>query len=469
MDWDYSLDFRSLAELYQRGARTPTSVAKDILERIAKYRDQNVYTYLLPEEEVLAQAGAVEKRRKSEGLDALPLYGLPFSIKDNIHVKGHPTSCACETFRHFPAETATIVVRAMAAGAILIGKLNLDQFANGLVGIRSPSGYCVNAFNPDYIPGGSSSGSGVAVAAGLAAFAFGSDTGGSGRVPAGLNNVVGLKPTRGFFSNTGSVPVNRSIDCLSVFALTCDDAYAVFEVVRGYDPIDRYSREDANMKLSNELPERFRFGIPGGSDLIFFGDRLAEAGFAKAVGRLVELGGTPIEIDFRPFRESSPMLFGSAFLAERLAGVQSFYMNHADKLHPVTRSIISAATKFSAVDAFDAQHRLKDLDRQARRVWQDIDVLVVPTTGTIHSIKTVEADPIPRNAEMGYYTYFVNLLDLCALAVPATIRSDGLPFGICLIAPAAKDASLYNLGERFSTGNGLSLGATGFLPSRSSS
>ena len=261
MPWDYSLDFRSLAGAYRKKSETPSSVARNVLRRIAGYSDKHVYTYVLPEEEILAQARKVEQRREQEGTEALPLYGLPFAVKDNIHVAGHPTSCACEAYRHIPVETSTIVLRAMQAGAILIGKLNLDQFANGLVGIRCPSGYCVNAFNPAYIPGGSSSGSGVAVAAGLAAFTFGSDTGGSGRVPAALNNVVGLKPTRGFFSNAGSVSVNRTIDCLSVFALTCEDAYEVFEAVRGYDPADRYSREEADGKLGDRLPEKFRFGI----------------------------------------------------------------------------------------------------------------------------------------------------------------------------------------------------------------
>lgn len=463
MTWDFSLDFSTLQDMYARGVATPTSIVKDVLARVRSHRDQHVYTYVLPEDEVFAQARTIEQRRQREGAAALPLYGLPFAAKDNIHVAGHPTSCACDAYRHTPTVTSTIVSRALDKGAILIGKNNLDQFANGLVGIRCPDDrYCVNSFNPAYIPGGSSSGSAVAVAAGLASFTFGSDTGGSGRVPAALNNVVGLKPTRGFFSNAGSVPVNRSIDCLSVFALTCADAYRVFDTVRGYDPEDRYSREDAGRPLANELPDQFRFGIPRGGELTFFGDGLAERAFEQAVRNLVRLGGTPVDIEYAVFREAGVMLFGSPFLAERLAGVKDFYSNHADLLHPVTRAIITAAKQYTAVDTFDAQHRLRELQVRAREEWRKMDVLVVPTCGTIYSIKEVEAAPIERNAAMGYYTYFVNLLDLCALAVPSSIRQDGLPFGVCFIGPPALDASLYHLGRRFHRLADLPLGATTF-------
>jgi allophanate hydrolase len=450
-----SLDFTSLRAAYASGQLRPAQVVAEVYRRIAARGEDHVWTCLLPEQAAMQCAAQIEAR----GAAALPLFGLPFSVKDNIHVEGLPTTAACPGFTRVATTTATCVKKALEAGAILIGKNNMDQFATGLVGIRSPAGYCRNPFDERYIPGGSSSGSAVAVAAGLVSFSLGSDTGGSGRVPAALNNIVGLKPTIGSVSTAGLLYCNRSFDCVPVFALTCDDAWEVFRALRGADAGDPFSRDLPGDE--QPAPERFRFGAPAGSDLEFFGDANAQQQFEHALHVLCGIGGEPAELDYSPFREAGQAVFGGPMLAERLVDYGEFVAAHPAAVHPVVGAIIDSARHYTAVQAFQELHRLQALRRAARGALRGVEVLVVPTAGTIYRCDQVEADPVRLNANMGRYTYFVNPLDLCALAVPAGLRADGLPFGICLIGPAGDDAMLWQIGRRFHAATGGALGATG--------
>jgi allophanate hydrolase len=378
----------------------------------------------------------------------LPLFGIPFAIKDNIDLAGHPTTAGCPAYAYTPEHSATAVAKLIEAGAIPIGKTNLDQFATGLVGVRSPYGAPRCVFDDRYISGGSSSGSGVAVAAGLVSFALGTDTAGSGRVPAAFNNIVGLKPTRGRISAAGLVPACRSLDCISIFAGNTADTRRVLLVAEGADPADSWSRAVPKSR-GFPAPGPFRFGVPKASQLEFFGDLAAADLFAAALLSLEKLGGTPVEIDFAPFRETAQLLYGGAWVAERRAAIGPFYDANADAMDPVVRKIVAGADKLTAVDAFNGIYRLQDLRARTQTVWDAIDVMALPTTGTIYTVEQVQNDPITLNTNLGYYTNFMNLLDLAGLALPAGFRPNGLPFGITLAAPAFSDLALTSLGERW--------------------
>ena len=397
------------------------------------------------------------------GATAGPLAGLRFAIKDNIDAAGWPTTAGCPAFAYTPASHATVVQRLLDAGASLVGKTNLDQFACGLNGTRSPYGAVPNAFNPRYVSGGSSSGSAYAVATGQVDFALGTDTAGSGRVPAGLNNIVGLKPSRGLISASGVVPAARSVDVVSIFARTVPMAWRVLQSAASLDPKDPYSR--ALPLRSTPFPARPRVGVP--DTLEFFGDRLAEAAFDEALHRLRELGATVVRIPYAPLARAAELLYGSALVAERHAAIHEFFDAHESEVIEPVRSIIGAARRFSASDVFLAQTELQALAQRVRPMWNDIDVLVVPTAPTHVSIEAMRVDPIELNRCLGHYTNFVNLLDYAALAVPSSIRPDGLPFGITLIASAGADWALVELGARYHAATGLPLGATGQpLPER---
>ena len=455
-----SLDFAALRRAYGAGGCSPVAVAEALLARLAHQRDNPIWISLVPAAELLARAAALARDRSAR--ERLPLYGVPFAVKDNIDVAGMPTTAGCREFAYTPARTATAVQRLLDAGAMLVGKTNLDQFATGLVGTRSPYGAVRNAFDPAYISGGSSSGSAVAVALGLVAFALGTDTAGSGRVPAGFNNVVGLKPTRGLASTTGVVPACRTLDCVSVFALTCGDARAVLDVLDATDPTDEFARADRAAVWGPE--NGFRFGVPRDDALEFFGDAGYARLFAAAVERLRELGGSPVAIDPAPFLAAAELLYDGPWVAERYAALRGFFERRAEAILPVTRAVIAAAKRHSAADAFDAAYRLAALKRDTARVWAAVDLLLVPTAGTIYRIAEVEADPIGLNANLGRYTNFVNLLDLAAIAVPSGFRSDGLPFGVTLIAPALSDRWLAAIGARYHQASGVRLGATDVAP-----
>lgn len=457
MPLPYSLDIVTLSEAYARGVLTPAQVVGDICAAIAASgTPAPVWIHVVPRESLLLQAAALERRRASG--EELPLYGIPFAVKDNIDVAGCPTTAACPAYAYMPAASATVVSRLQHAGALMIGKTNLDQFATGLVGTRSPYGACINPFDARYIAGGSSSGSAVAVATGCVSFALGTDTAGSGRVPAAFNNIVGLKPSHGLLSTTGVVPACRSLDCISIFALTCEDARAVFELVQGHDSADIYSRPAS--ALPQHAPQRLRCGVPRADQLEFFGDCAAENAFRQTLDTLAATGADIVEIDYAPFAETATLLYDGPWIAERYAAIRDFFDNHAADMHPVTRSVIDAARRYSAADAFKAQYRLRELQGRCMAEWQKMDVLALPTTGTIHTLAEVAAAPLERNADLGRYTNFVNLLDLAAIAVPGAFRSDGLPAGISLIAPALHDRLLCRLGARLQRAAGNRLGAT---------
>jgi allophanate hydrolase len=392
----------------------------------------------------------------------LPLYGVPFAVKDNIDVEGRPTTAACPAFAYTASDSATVVRKLCNAGAILVGKTNLDQFATGLVGTRSPYGACRNPFDARYISGGSSSGSAVAVAAGLVSFALGTDTAGSGRVPAAFNNIVGWKPTRGRVSTAGFVPACRSLDCPSVFALTCDDAATVARVASGFDAADPYSRPPEEFAAAApEFPGKFRFGIPADNQLEFFGNGAGPVLFRQAAQRMEELGGVAVSIDYAPFLAAAKLLYEGPWIAERLAAIRGFHAAHADAILPVTRSIIGGAARTSAVEAFEGQYELRRISRLAQEQWRRMDVLLLPTAGRIYTIDDVQREPLQLNRNLGYYTNFVNLLDLAAVAVPNGFEPGGLPNGVTLIGPMGTDDALLKLAGRFHRATGLTLGATG--------
>lgn len=388
---------------------------------------------------------------------ALPIAGLRFAVKDNIDVAGVPTTAACPAFERLPDVHATVVQRLLEAGALLAGKTNLDQFACGLNGTRSPYGEVPNAFDARYVSGGSSSGSAYVVATGEADFALGTDTAGSGRVPAGLNNIVGLKPSRGLLSAFGVVPAAQSADCVSIFARTVATAVDVLLAAAGRDARDPYSRD---IDLRREpLPARFRFGVP--DRLSFFGDAAAEQAFGDAVARLLAMGGTPVTIAYAPLAEAAAMLYESALVAERYAAVREFFDAHADEVIEPVRGILASGRGYSAADLFDAQTKLRAIAQKVEPMWSDIDLLLVPTAPTHYTREQMRADPVALNRNLGAYTNFVNLLDYAALSVPSSLRADGLPFGITLIGPCGSDLALAELGQRFHHATGLAQGATG--------
>jgi len=385
------------------------------------------------------------------------LQGLRGAVKDNIDVAGLPTTAACPSFAYTPTEHAAVVQRLLDAGAQVVGKTNLDQFACGLNGTRSPYGAVPNAFDPAYVSGGSSSGSAYVVATGQVDFALGTDTAGSGRVPAGLNNIVGLKPSKGLISTRGVVPAAQSVDCVSIFARTVGLAAQVLAVAMGHDAQDPYSRP---LQLaSRPFPAAFRFGVP--APLTFCGDDFARSEFERAVGRLTAMGGTPVTIDFSPLAEAAALLYESALVAERYAAIRPFFDAHdAEVMEPV-RSIIASGRAYSAADLVDAQTRLRALGQRAAALWAGVDLLLVPTAPTHYRIADMLADPVALNRNLGAYTNFVNLLDYAALSVPSSLRADGLPFGITLIGPCGSDWQLAELGQRYHHATGLAQGATG--------
>ena len=440
-----SLAVADLSAAYRERRTTPLAVMQELFARIRAYPDQGIWITLLPLDHVLEQAELLAGREPA----SLPLYGVPFAIKDNIDLANVATTVACPAFAYMPAESAYVVRRLMDAGAIPIGKTNLDQFATGLVGTRSPYGVCRNSFDPAYISGGSSSGSAVAVALGLVSFALGSDTAGSGRVPAAFNNLIGLKPTCGRLSARGVVPACRTLDAVSVLTLTAEDAALVCRVAEGFDALDAYSRRPGQpTRLADFAHGPFRFGVPRPDQLQFFGNDDYARLFDAAVAHLERLGGQRVMIDFAPFLETAQLLYQGPWVAERYVVIESLLRRDPQAVLPVTRQIIEGGAKPSAVDAFRAQYRLQELRRATEQVWQQIDVLLTPTAGTHYRIAEVEADPVRLNTQLGLYTNFMNLLDLAAVAVPAGFTGAGLPFGVTLAGPAWSDYALLRLATR---------------------
>ena len=444
------MDLASLAARYRTNSLTPLRLVDEILERIEARGDDHVWIHRLSREQLLAHA------RRLEVVDPAnkPLYGVPFAIKDNIDLAGHPTTAGCPDFTYVARDSASVVQRLVDAGAIPIGKTNLDQFATGLNGTRSPYGAPASVFSSKHISGGSSSGSAVAVAAGLVSFSLGTDTAGSGRVPAAFNNLVGLKPTLGLLSTRGVVPACRSLDCVSIFALTADDARDVLAVAKGFDPADPFSRrESASIdRACPRLVKGARFGVPRQGQLEFFGNKEGERLFGEMLRRIERLGGELVEIDFGPFLETARLLYEGPWVAERYVAIRDFIDRRPEALHPVTRQIIAGGARPLAADAFAAYYRLKELRRTVEPVWRAIDVLITPTAGHHYTISDMLSDPITLNSNLGYYTNFMNLLDLAAIAVPSGLQADGLPFGVTLGAPAGSDVALCSLADASSPG-----------------
>lgn len=442
---------------YRDGTFSPIDVVRTCFQRIRERGDDHVWTELVAEEAVVR---AAEDLMRRPGAGELPLYGIPFSVKDNVDVGGMRTTCGCAGLDRLPARSAMSVQRALAAGALLIGKNTLDQFATGLNGTRTIGGHCRNVMDERYVPGGSSSGSGVAVAAGLVAFSLGTDTGGSGRVPAAMNNVVGVKPTLGLVSSSGLVYNNRFFDCVPVFASSVEDGYAVLEVIRGMDPEDAFSLSDADdIALSAELPARFRFALPRRDQLRFFGDVLAEAAFAQAVDDIRAIGGVSVEIDFDLFIEAGKLPFDSGLLAERSLSYGEIVQSRPDTVHPAVAAMIRKGQTYSGIETMRAIYRMMAMRAEARRLLREVAFLVTPTVGRAYTCDELYRDPIALNNNIGFYTYPISPLDLCALALPASIRRDGLPFGVSLVSTARRDGVLHAAGKRFQAHVGLQPGA----------
>ena len=439
---------------HRAGRLTPAQTVARSYARIREHNDPAIFINLRDEKAAVAEAEALVARDAA----TLPLYGVPIAVKDNIDVAGLPTTAACPAFAYSPSRDSTAVARLRAAGAIVVGKTNLDQFATGLVGVRSPYGVPVNPLRADLIPGGSSSGSAVAVSTGLVPLSLGTDTAGSGRVPAMLNNIVGLKPSLGLISTAGLVPACRTLDCVSVFALTVDDAVTALNAMAGPDPADPYSRDRPLAQLS-PFPADLRLGVPRAGQLIFFGDKVSEAAYGEALKRWTALGATLVEFDLEPLYETARLLYEGPWVAERYLVIRDLLASSPDAIHPVTREITIAGARLSAADTFAALYQLQGLRSVAGRAFAAIDALVLPTAPTVYSTAQVLANPIELNSRLGAYTNFVNLLDLCGLALPAAMRFDDIPFGITLLAPAGKDAQLASIGRVFHADTRLPMGA----------
>ncbi|MDX2156945.1 MAG: allophanate hydrolase [Hyphomicrobiaceae bacterium] len=428
-----------LHDLYRAGI-SPVEIVDDVLARIESADDAGIFLHVEPPGRLR------ERARRLPPFDPAryPLWGLPFAIKDNIDLAGVPTTAACPAYAYVPRQSATVVERLVAAGALPIGKTNLDQFATGLVGVRTPHAVPRNAFDPTRVPGGSSSGSAVAVAMHLVTFSLGTDTAGSGRIPAALNNIVGLKPSVGLLSGRGVVPACRTLDCVSVFAATVADAQTVLDCAAGFDENDAYSRHITPHEQALE-----RIGVPRADDLFFFGDIGAASAWQAAVGALPPCGVETLPIDMSAFFAVARLLYEGPWVAERRAAVGRFMDEQPHALHPVTRSILDSASQYTAVDTFNAMYRLADLRRAAEEVFAPFDALAVPTAPIFPTLADLAADPIGPNSRLGTYTNFVNLLDLAAIAVPGPFRADGLPAGLTLIGRAGSDHALARLAARY--------------------
>jgi allophanate hydrolase len=438
------LDACEIAAAVGSGSVTATKIVQNVLERLATYDAIQPQAWISRfGTDALLEAARVADARVAAG-EVLPLAGVPFAVKDNIDVAGLDTTAGCPSFAYRPDESATVVQRLEQAGAICIGKTNLDQFATGLNGTRSPHGAPRNVYNLAYVSGGSSSGSSVAVAAGLVAFALGTDTAGSGRVPAAFNHLIGFKPSRGRWSNSGLVPACRTLDCITVLASSITDARLVDDVVAGFDPADPFSAT---------VPDRprgaIRIGVPRPDQRVWFGDLESERLYDQALDRLTGNGAEIVQIDMTPLKEAAQLLYEGPWVAERAAALEAVLAANPADLDPVVREVVGVGLDMRAVDLFNGIYRLADLRRIADMLWETIDLIVLPTTGTTYRVAELRAAPIALNSNLGAYTNFVNLLDMAAIAVPAGARHNGTGFGITLIGPAGTDRALLSAGEAY--------------------
>lgn len=451
---DLPLTLPSLRTAYAAGL-SPREVIEQVYARIEAVGDPHIFLCLFDKAEVLAAADALGEFDPSK-----PLWGVPYALKDNIDVAGKPTTAACPAFEYVAESDAFVVEKYREAGALLIGKTNLDQFATGLVGVRTPYGAPLNSIDPQIVPGGSSGGSGVAVGHGIVSFSLGTDTAGSGRVPAALNNIVGVKPTLGTLSASGLVPACRTLDTISVFALTVEDAFTAYAAAAGFDAGDSYSRDIPAGHLTAPLPARL--GIPSAGSIRFFGDEVQKEAFHAALEVMKGFGCEIVEIDFAPLYAVAEMLYYGAWVAERYAAIEEMMTQRPEEVFPVTRQIIGAAEKLSAADAFKGMYRLKDLIRQAEPSLEGVDALCVPTIPTFYTVADLEGDPVTPNSNFGTYTNFVNLMDMCGIAVPTPARTDGRPGSVTFLAPAGQDAMVAGLATVIEAAGQRTLGATGW-------
>ncbi len=450
-----NLSIQHLTKLYKSGVLKPRDIITDILSRCAMFDDKSsaeynpIWIYRLSENELAPYLQRLENADPA----SLPLYGIPFAIKDNVDLAGINTTAACPAYSYTADKNAYVVECLIQAGAIPIGKTNMDQFATGLVGVRSPDpwGPCKNALNPEVISGGSSSGSAIAVAEGLVSFSLGTDTAGSGRVPASLNNIVGLKPTRGVLSCSGVVPACKSLDCVSIFATNIDDANTVFDTAADFDATDAYARKNtyANGKRYGLYSEKvLRVGIPKASQLEFFDNPEAERLFNDAVESLKNCDTEIVEIDLAPFVGAAKLLYEGPWVAERYLATQELFENNKEAMLPVIQTIIGGGKSGSAADAFSSQYQLNAFRQQALQELQKVDAIVTPTNGTYYNINEVIENPIQLNSNLGYYTNFMNLLDCSAVAVPTGKYANEVGFGITLFHSAFADKLLLTLAKR---------------------
>ncbi|MFT5659944.1 MAG: allophanate hydrolase [Sulfurimonas sp.] len=437
------MNISDLRKAYKEKSLTARSLIMQIKERIKIHEDNPIWIYTLSDSELEPYLTRLEECEPS----SLPLYGIPFAIKDNIDLEGIPTTAGCPDYSYVPKESAYVVSCLIEAGAIPIGKTNLDQFATGLVGTRSPYGACQNSINAKYISGGSSSGSAVSVALDMAVFSLGTDTAGSGRVPAAFNNLVGIKPSKGILSTSGVVPACRSLDCVSIFAKDTKDAREVFDVAVSFDTLDPYSR--VMPKTQKSVETTFSFAIPKEDQLKFFGDKEAEVLYKNAIKRFEEMGGVAVEIDFSPMLEAANLLYYGPWVTERYVALKDMIETKPESFIEVTKTIILSGKTKSAEDYFNAEYKLKVYKRQADILMDKVDFALTPTTGTIYTIDEVNADTVELNSNLGYYTNFMNLLDFSAFAIPAGFRKNEMPFGVTLFAEAFEDRKLMELGEKF--------------------
>lgn len=442
MDWR-KLDCRieGVLQHYRQKDFSPAELIQFLKQKSERYNAHNIWIHLLSDEELAPYLEALSSRK----VDSLPLYGVPFAIKDNIDLAGIPTTAACADFAYIPERHATVVRLLLDAGAIPLGKANMDQFATGLVGTRSPYGVCRNAFNPEFIAGGSSSGSALAVSLGLCSFALGTDTAGSGRVPAALNNLIGLKPTKGFISMSGVVPACRSLDCVSIFALTAEDTSTVFNLCTVYDEQDAYAvpaKQSGPIRQFSVSPGNTRIGIPSDDQLEFYSQDECRQLFERAIQQCKNLGAEIERIDFSPFLEAARLLYAGPWVAERYLATKKMIENNPEAMHPVIRSIIEAGRQFSAEQTFASQYRLRELKRKTDAILSQLDFILTPTIAAPYTIEQVLVDPVKKNSELGYYTNFMNLLDYSAIALPSGFTFEQVPWGVTLVAVAGGDQKL---------------------------
>jgi allophanate hydrolase len=455
----HNLSIAALHSAYADNRLTPQAVMADIRAHASEYQDHNIWIHLLSEGEQAGYLSALADKDRA----SCPLWGIPFAIKDNIDLAGITTTAGCKEFAYTPSQSAHVVQQLIDAGAIPVGKTNLDQFATGLNGTRSPWGACKNSFNADYISGGSSSGSAVAVALGLASFSLGTDTAGSGRVPACFNNLIGLKPSRGVLSNSGLVPACRSLDCMTIFANGTDDANSVLSIAEGFDRRDAYSRANPYLNQSRQYGVRtgsLKVGIIPAAQLNFFNDDAYALAYQTTLEQLEKEGFEFVEIDYAPFAEAAKLLYEGPWVAERYLATQPLIDDNPDAIFPVVRDIIAKGNDPKATDLFRAEYRLNALKKICDQQLAAVDCLLTPTAGTCFTIEEMLAEPILRNSQLGYYTNFMNLLDMAAIAVPTQITANGLPFGITLVGPTFSDRTLLSIANRIHTSANLPMGAS---------